>query len=257
MSDQQTPISEIVAREKAFWEQRADEESFSRVRRWIRVSLGAFNRFEEVHSFYDPRGKRVLDYGCGSGELTFDLLARGAAHVTAFDISETLVERAAARADREGAAERTRFLVRDAHATGFDDDAFDLVVGVAILHHLRLEDALPEIRRVLKPGGKAVFVEPLAHNPILRLGRRLTPSARTPDEHPLTKDDWALCEQHFERFEHQEREVLTLLFVPLNWVLPRRAQIRVAEKLSALDDRLMAAVPALRKYARLTILELQ
>jgi len=43
----------------------------------------------------------------------------------------------------------------------FADDYFDIVCGGAILHHLDLNKALSEIARVLKPDGKAIFVEPL------------------------------------------------------------------------------------------------
>src|SRR5205807_1094253 len=112
-------------------------------------------------------------------------------------IAEGQVVEATQRAEAAGLADRVDFLVDDAHATTFPDDSFDLIVGVAILHHLDLEVALREIRRVLRPGGRAVFLEPLWHNPLLRLGRRLTPSARTPDEHPLTVQDWELCHAIF------------------------------------------------------------
>ena len=46
---------------------------------------------------------------------------------------------------------------------------------------------MAEIKRVLRPEGCAVFLEPLADNPLLRFFRFLTPNARTPDERPLTK----------------------------------------------------------------------
>ena len=42
-----------------------------------------------------------------------------------------------------------------------------------------------------------MFLEPMAHNPVLRLGRMLTPAARTDDEHPFTVDDWRRCAEAF------------------------------------------------------------
>jgi SAM-dependent methyltransferase len=77
----------------------------------------------------------------------------------------------------------------DAHHTPYPDAAFDLVIGDGILHHLDLDVALGEVHRVLKPGGRAVFREPRLDNPLLKLFRRLTPSARTEDERPLDAAD--------------------------------------------------------------------
>lgn len=54
-----------------------------------------------------------------------------------------------------------------------------------------MEVALEQVRRVLAPGGLAVFQEPLAGNPLLWLFRRLTPRARTRDERPLSRADLA------------------------------------------------------------------
>ena len=71
--------------------------------------------------------------------------------------------------------------------TLFSDNTFDLVVGQSILHHLEWEVAIHELERILKPGGKAVFIEPLGDNPMAKLIRLVTPKARTRDEIPVTK----------------------------------------------------------------------
>ena len=114
-----------------------------------------------------------------------------------------------------------------------------------------------EIRRVLRPGGRGVFLEPLWHNPLLRLGRRLTPSARTPDEHPLTEQDWELCHSIFPDFEHVEREFLTIPLMPANLVLPSGAQERLAEHVTRADRWVLERYPSTRKYARITLLILK
>ena len=54
-----------------------------------------------------------------------------------------------------------------------------------------------EIARTLKPGGTALFIEPLGHNPAHQLYRRMTPSMRTADEHPLLQSDLASARRHF------------------------------------------------------------
>jgi ubiquinone/menaquinone biosynthesis C-methylase UbiE len=249
------PPATAVDREKEFWEEQLDE--YERIRPWIERAIGEFTRGSDMHALYEPRGKNALDYGCGDGSLSIRLLERGAKRVTGIDISEVLIEEARRRAAAGGFADRTRFVVADAHATEFADDEFDLVVGIAILHHLDLRRALLELRRILAPGGTAVFLEPLWHNPLLRLGRRLTPSARTADEHPLTEQDWELCASIFPRFRHVEREFATIPLMPLNLLLPQPLRTGLARRVHALDDRLLARYPALGKHARVTILVLE
>ncbi len=109
-----------------------------------------------------PSVERVLDFGCGKGDRAVDLLAHGVT-VDGIDISESYVAEAAASARASGFPEaRFRFVAGDAHALPYADGAFDLVVGEGILHHLELDTALAEVHQVLRPGGRAVFFEPLA-----------------------------------------------------------------------------------------------
>ena len=58
-------------------------------------------------------------------------------------------------------ADRGNFVVSTAEELKFEDDSFDMVVGVDILHHVDIPKALREVRRVLKDGGQAVFREPI------------------------------------------------------------------------------------------------
>jgi ubiquinone/menaquinone biosynthesis C-methylase UbiE len=244
-----------VEREKHFYE--SHPPAYVRARRWIARAIGEFSRTGDVHAFTEPAGKAALDFGCGEGKVSMKLLAAGARRVTGFDVSETRLQRARRRAAELGFGDRAAFLVTDAHAASFRDGSFDLVVGGDVLHHLDLPKALSELRRILRPGGRAVFVEPLWHNPLLRLGRALTPFARTKDEHALTEDAWRTCASVFPRFRHYERELLTIPAMPLNLVLPTRAQRAIARRLHAADDRLLARWPGLGKHARITILVLE
>jgi SAM-dependent methyltransferase len=141
--------------------------------------------FDELIS--DLRGKSVLDYGCGRGDMALKYLACGAARVEAIDISEVYVADGAQRAHEAGyAPERFQFQTMDAHRIEFPDNSFDFVIGWSILHHLQPDVAMAEIHRVLKPGGRVLLWEPCADHPMLRVFRWLTPHARTPDEMPFT-----------------------------------------------------------------------
>jgi SAM-dependent methyltransferase len=134
-------------------------------------------------------GKVVLDYGCGRGWLSMDLLRHGA-RVSGVDISPPYIEQANASAAAAGfAPDRYTFQVMDAHALEFPDSTFDLVIGDGVLHHLQMDVALAELHRVVKPGCSVVFKEPLADNPLLKLYRWLTPNCRTADERPISGRD--------------------------------------------------------------------
>jgi SAM-dependent methyltransferase len=244
----------VVQREKEFHEE--ESRSFARVRRWIARAIGAFDRSNEIFSFAEVKDALVLDYGCGAGRVSKRLVTLGAKRVVGFDLSESRAGRARAAVGELDGQTEASFAVADGHKLPFDDGAFDVVIGTAVLHHLDLDVALPEIERVLKPGGRAIFQEPMKHNPLLRLGRFLTPAARTPDEHPFSVDDWAACERHFAAFRHQEHEFITIPFMPLNWLLPRSAQKKLGNGLSRVDQAIFKRVPALRRYARITILVL-
>src|SRR5258705_6475667 len=104
-------------------------------------------------------GTRVLELGCGTGEFTRRVAPAGA-RLVALDLSGDLL--AKARAKVGGAA---RFLRANAHLLPFADPSFDAVYGFSILHHLDVEVALREVRRILRPGGRLVFSEPNLVNP--------------------------------------------------------------------------------------------
>jgi ubiquinone/menaquinone biosynthesis C-methylase UbiE len=249
-------VASVPSREKEFWNSRSSG-SYDRVRGLIGRAIGAFSSYPELRQLYDVRGLDILDYGCGRGYGALRAAENGAKRAFGFDISEAEIDEARRSAEELGLADGCTFLVADAHKTPFEDNQFDLVIGDGILHHLEVEKALLEIKRILKPGHAAYFVEPMAHNPFLRLGRALTPSARTDDEHPFTEEDWATCAKVFPNFEHFERELMTIPLMPLNLLLPPRQQTRLAERVHAMDRRLMNRQPKLSKYARLTFLILK
>jgi SAM-dependent methyltransferase len=105
-----------------------------------------------------PDGARVLEVGCGPGQLSLRLAGHGL-QVTGVDLDPAMVGRARANAGRRGDDGRPRpsFLVGDAAALAFPDGAFDLVVSTLSLHHWADPAAgLAEIGRVLRPGGRAL-----------------------------------------------------------------------------------------------------
>jgi SAM-dependent methyltransferase len=101
---------------------------------------------------------RALDLGCGGGHVAF-LLAGLAGHVAAVDLSATMTAMVAAEAKRRGIVNLD---VRQGavEALPWPDESFDIVVSRYSAHHWRDVGAgLNEARRVLKPGGLAVFMD--------------------------------------------------------------------------------------------------
>ena len=164
----------------------------------------------------EATGRNVLDYGCGGGQYSL-LMAGFAEHVTGIDISPDSVAECRARAERAGLTSRVTFKVGDCEQLPFPDASFDLVIEAGVLHHLALQNAYAEIARVLRPGGTAVMIEAVAHNPVFALYRRLTPHLRTKWEtdHILTRQDLLSSSRYFDSVELRFFHLFSLLAVPM------------------------------------------
>ncbi|MGH3329040.1 MAG: class I SAM-dependent methyltransferase [Streptomycetales bacterium] len=99
----------------------------------------------------------ALELGSGTGFFLLNLKQAGVldeGHVT--DISPGMVE--VAKRNAEGLGFTVEGRVADAESLPYEDDSFDLVVGHAVLHHIPdVEQAIREVLRVLRPGGRFVF----------------------------------------------------------------------------------------------------
>ncbi|MFH1353368.1 MAG: class I SAM-dependent methyltransferase [bacterium] len=125
------------------------------------------------------RGKRILEIGCGTGVFTEGISLTGA-EITAIDISADLIEKSRERVKKSNVS----FCVEDAEDMTFPDGSFDSVIGSSILHHLDVKYALPEIKRVLKKGGKVVFSEPNMMNPQIFIQKNFKPLKRLLGDSP-------------------------------------------------------------------------
>jgi SAM-dependent methyltransferase len=117
--------------------------------------------FEKLHhllrlvDFSGYAGKRVLEVGCGAGT---DLVrfARGGAIVAGVDLSPSAIALARRNFEQQGLTADLR--EADGEHLPFPDDSFDLVYAHGVLQYTANSRALAaECRRVLKPGGQAIF----------------------------------------------------------------------------------------------------
>jgi ubiquinone/menaquinone biosynthesis C-methylase UbiE len=203
----------------------------------------------------DPSGCVVLDLGCGQGAHTRWFARRGAV-VHATDVSWEMVDETLRRAAAAGLEPRIRAAQMAAEALAYPDNSFDLVFGHSVIHHTEMDAALAEIARVLKPGGRAIFLEPLAHNPLIALFRRLTPWRRTPTEQPLRWQDIRQIAAPFSRCDYRVFYLAALLAfaaLPLRSRGLFQALLRAGERT---DRWLLRAAPALQRYAWVIVLHL-
>jgi cytochrome P450/ubiquinone/menaquinone biosynthesis C-methylase UbiE len=113
----------------------------------------------ETFSSMLPTGAKVLDVGCGGGQIPLTILGhRGDVELTGIDLSHPQVKRARTRTATFG--DRARFEVGSALELSVEDSSFDAVLSVtSIKHWPSPKRGLEECLRVLKPGGQLLLVE--------------------------------------------------------------------------------------------------
>ena len=109
-----------------------------------------------------PRnGQRLLDVAGGTGDIAFRFLRRApGAEAVVTDMTEAMLVEGRKRAEAEAFTDRLDWVTGDAMALPFEDASFDVyTISFGIRNVTRIEDALSEAYRVLKPGGRLMVLE--------------------------------------------------------------------------------------------------
>lgn len=199
-------------------------------------------------------GCSALDYGCGLGEWGV-LMATEGADVALLDLSPVAIEIGLRRAAANGVSHLVRGFARDASDLScFHDAEFDLIYASAALHHtLKYPNALAELLRVLRPGGKLILAETYGNNPILNGLRRLRwRLSRQPEE---AGEDIILGDRELDllrrRFSHVDLTPMNLLAMAKRLFRGRfqSSSVRaIIGLLEAVDLRLLRMFPSWRRY---------
>ena len=160
-------------------------------RRWAGIydrvfgSVSAAGRRHAVRAVNESDGDRVLEMGVGTGLALphYDRRKR----VTGIDLSSDMLARARARAGRENLAHVERLEIGDAESTGFATASFDIAVAMFVASVVPNPRALlAEMKRVVRPGGRLLFVNHFIaeRGPRLAVERAMAGASRTLGWHP-------------------------------------------------------------------------
>ena len=191
--------------------------------------------------------KKLLEVGCGIGSETNNYLRYVKSYV-GIDISSEGIKQAIQNINQS--IYEIKYFEMDIEKTTFEENSFDVVSGMGILHHLNLNKAYSELSRIIKDKGHIIFIEPLGHNPIINLYRKLTPKMRTMDEHPLKIKDIRLLSSYFHNVELRYFSLFTLIAVPFR----NRSIFRFLVAIFKRIDDLVFKIPFFRKYAWVVII---
>jgi len=217
-----------------------DDDAYLDHETWVRP---AFHLLGEV------RNMPVLDFGCGHG-MAAVVLARRGARVTAFDLSHGYLDEARQRARANAVS--VNFVQADGERLPFADHSFQAIWGNASLHHLDLKRAGPELVRVLRPEGVAVFCEPWGENPLVGWARKNLPypgKDRTVDEQPLKKMQVDYLRTLFRHVQLRGYQLLSMARRVLG-------KGRLCAGLDWCDRQLLVRIPRLQHFCRYVVITL-
>lgn len=198
-------------------------------------------------------GQTVLELGAGDGFTTLRLARRGA-QVIAVELAGAGLRAIVARATEKGLTAKIAPLRADAQRLPLATASVDLVYGENFLMYVDPAAIGREVARVLRPGGRAVFLEPTAHHPLIRLYRRLGSPYRGTAPRYFTIADIAALGAQFANVTNEEYYLFSVLALPL---ASRPLLFALLFRpLAALDRGIARHMPRLRRYGWLMVLAL-
>ncbi len=250
-----------LARETEHFDKHYDQEAaqgiaplndFDRLRYTAPPATTIYPREFFYHLLTPLAGKDILEIAAGNG-IDASICAHNGANVHAYDLSEKSIDLVRRRARVNAVDQHVHTQVTGNFNDAFPGKTFDAILGYAALHHLPdLAELSQQVYTRLKPGGVAVFAEPVVNSKALDRLRRLIPYAiheMTDDEQPM--NDRAITDfaRPFDRIVRRDFQLTSRLWpvFPSNWPL--------AVALHKLDSGLLK-LPFMRRFATVVVLGL-
>ena len=196
-------------------------------------------------------GKKVLELGTGTGG-TATLLAKRGASVVGIDLLPFRLAEAQMRAVEHNVAEAVNFALMDATHLAFPDNTFDFIISKSVLVFTDHRQTAKECYRVLKSGGKAIFMENMRYHPMVWLYRKMFLKYSGKLRYFSVRDIETVGAE-FEKLEHREFHLsaVSALFwqkcisIPLCY----RWSLGI---LKAIDTSLLKCLPFLNRFCWIT-----
>ncbi len=252
----------ILNREENFHDNWADSINIDEliVDELFEASTSPENRII-IKKIGNIKDKKILELGCGAGEASVYFAKKGA-EVTAVDISKGMLEVVQKLAKKNNVSVSTKQSSSD--NIDFEDGTFDIVYAANLLHHVDILNSLKEVSRVLKKGGILASWDPVAHNPMINIYRRMATDVRTKDEHPIKMKQLKLFSKYFSSLETETTWLFTLwIFIKFYFldrvhpnderywkkILKEHRQLeKIYYRLEKIDKFFLKVFPFLKRY---------
>ena len=256
-------IKKIEKNERKFWDMEYNKRYsdnyiilINEVKDYIKRAISPFNGGKDIR-FFDQiqflkkhfsgiKGKRVLEPACGTGVMGCFLAKYEKCYVEGIDISPKGIQVANKRKKLLNLEGKINFSIQSFYHTNFPDNYFDLIIGNS-LHHLHNYDlAGREMCRLIKKGGKAVFVEPYGHNYIFNFIREhnlFGAGGGSPNEYGnyFTKEKIKTLANYFSRTDCEEFRFFMIAVRSLK-------SLTLLNIFDKIDSFIIKYIPCLKKY---------
>ena len=196
-------------------------------------------------------GKKILELGTGTGG-TATLLAKRGASVVGIDLLPFRLAEAQGRVAEHSVAESVNFALMDATHLAFPDNTFDFIISKSVLVFTEHTQTAEECYRVLKPGGKAIFMENMRYHPAVWLYRKMFLKYSGKLRYFSLRDIERVGAE-FEKLEHREFHIFAVsalfwqkcIAIPLFY----RWAFRIFK---VIDTSLLKCLPFLKRFCWIT-----
>jgi ubiquinone/menaquinone biosynthesis C-methylase UbiE len=222
----------------------------------------------------DLKGKKLLEIGPGQGREAL-FFAKEGAQVYAVDLSGKslgLIKKISAAQNPEcltinkgqripgsqqGTSSNSRITLIQANAEQlpFKEETFDRIFAQTMLMHTDFIQVARESARILRPGGIAVFMEPLRLNPLLYVYRKFRSTFKSTFPQYINLKDIERMGSFFKTSFHREFYLTALLSIYLNQ--EKKAYQRIKQNLEQIDSWLIQWFPFLRAFCWMTVMRFE